>query len=264
MTDDVKAKEKETTEESEWGFETGYDTPTEKHAREESASGSLRRFWVPVKADGDKYVCFLDDAPVRLWEHQVAINGDWKNWYTCIKGLGDSSCPLCDVANAFKRHTKWSKYGRVYIGAYSVISMTGWKDRDGKERDKNQKQLLVFKIPMMGLLKKKRDSKLVGGSLVGAVFNVYRSGDKEPNTGNDWTFEEKLSESDMKGKFGDLKVLEYRKIFRPKSRKDLLEVAQMADGVSPNWFTEEVVGTQSEVTKTEVTKTESDDDTIPF
>ena len=249
------------TEESETFYETGYETQTEKQVIEQQDKDQVRRFWIPPKAEDEKLVCFLDDNPPRLWEHQVAISGSWRNWYTCIRGIGQGACPLCDISAKFKQHTGRKKYGRYYIGVYTILDMVGWIDKEGKERGKNQKQLLVLRIPTMGILKKRRD-KQCEGSLVGGVFNVYRSGDKEAASGNDWQFEEKMTQKQMTEKFKDITPLDYRTLFGPKKPQALQDIAEMADGVSPKWFKESSDGEEGGGRKGKSEK--SDDEPIDY
>jgi hypothetical protein len=63
-----------------------------------------RRFWMPPGSE--KVLIFLDDEPFVFWEHNLKLNGSWRNWFTCLAPMG-MECPLCKLAD-----TTWEKVKR--------------------------------------------------------------------------------------------------------------------------------------------------------
>ena len=71
----------------------GYDVFEEKErAAEEKQKSYVNRFWLP--GDSNAKIVFLDDNPPIIEEHQLQIDGDWKNWFTCLRMVGEV-CPIC-------------------------------------------------------------------------------------------------------------------------------------------------------------------------
>ena len=70
----------------------------QKVLSEERAKNYVNRLWLP--AGGETEVTFVDEEkhpggyplPFVFQEHQLKLNGNWRNWFTCI-GKG---CPLCE------------------------------------------------------------------------------------------------------------------------------------------------------------------------
>lgn len=167
-------------------FSRGY-AEAEKKAKEidERKSNSVFRFWMP-KATTTRIV-FLDDNPPVYDEHNLQINGSWKNWFTCKKQFGEQ-CSICD--------------GGTYAytaGAYTILDGTEWTDKKGTVH-KDEKKLYIAK---MDTLKKLKQMSAKRGGLRGCVFEVTRTdGDKSPGTGDMFDFEYKMTEAELIAKFG--------------------------------------------------------------
>ena len=154
-----------------------------REARKAGKTFGAQRFWTPCGIE--KHVIFLDDNPPELVEHQVTIDGNWRNWYVCCRKpdhngfwtVGD--CPFCDM-----------KVPKYLMGPYSVVDETGYTTKSGEER-KNLKCVLVAKE--RSLNKFKRLSQRHGG-LKGSRFVVARTDDKSVVIGDDWVFVEKVDE----------------------------------------------------------------------
>lgn len=167
-------------------FNRGYDDVDKIAEKEAERRNGDRvfRFWMPTGTT--TRIVFLDDVPPIYEEHQLQINGDWKNWFTCLKQFG-KPCPHCEA----------SSYAYT-AGAYTIIDGTEWKDKQGNVH-KNEKKLFVAKIDT---LKKLKQISAKRGGLRGCVFEVSRTGDKSPGTGDMFDFEKKLTEEELVAMFG--------------------------------------------------------------
>jgi len=183
----------------------GYDAFTEKEKEVEGRQKNyVSRFWLP--SDKSTHIVFLDDNPPIIEEHQLKINGDWRNWYTCLRMLGET-CPLCEAGD--KPYT---------VGFYTVMDMTEWEDSKGK---KHQYELKLFpaKFKTLQVLKRlsaKRES------LAGAMFEVYRSSSDAPNTGDVFDYEHKMSKDEILAFNPEAKSFDYSEILKPKNVADLM------------------------------------------
>ena len=129
-------------------------------------SGGTRRVWMPVGKTFDGGL--LDDEPFRCWEHQVKINGDWKNWFTCRaknKGLGDS-CALCDDGHRPN-----------FMSFLTVVDTVGYVGKsDGKTYGVGRRMLLPMRMDALRKFTRKKDA---AGALAGRKIKIFRDKDKE-------------------------------------------------------------------------------------
>ena len=190
-------------------------------AGDPSAGGSgLQRFWMPKGAN--KKIGFLTkgkDAAI-IWEHQVKLNGNWRNWVPCVEPLGET-CALCQWAeenNEFKR----------YKGCYFiVVDMTPFEDKQGNKRV-NERRLLCAKKDTAELIKRRYMDRLEEGEdLRGATFKVYRSSsDKSPSVGDDYQFGGMIDLDDLP----DTEHPDWSEILKPDPERAKAVVAQLRRG----------------------------------
>jgi len=140
---------------------------------------NIFRWYIPKSAIGEeKELIFLDDSAFNCWMHHYAVNGRWGNWETCIKRAGISdTCPLCE---------RDSNVSTMYIGHYTVLDATGWM-KDGEH--KMSLKIFPAKSERVQLLDKERARR---GTLIGAKFAVERTPDSKDNTGNYFSFIERV------------------------------------------------------------------------
>lgn len=150
-------------------------------AARRAQSDQPRRFWIP---DGkETQITFLDGAldddglldAVTYWEHQLKINGNWRNWFACTQL--DEPCPICDGTDSQPS----------LVSVFTIIDHTEWKDSNGKVH-KDEKRLFVCKRETFRRLQKIAAKK---GGLVGVTFDVSRNGDKSPGVGDTFDFVDK-------------------------------------------------------------------------
>lgn len=174
----------------------------QKIAREERSKNYINRFWLPAGAETE--VTFLDSTahpggyplPFVISEHQLKLNGNWRNWFTCI-GEG---CPLCEAGD------------RPYLGAaYTIINHKEWTDKKNNVR-KDEVNLLMAKPAVNVML---RNAAARRNGLRGWFVAVTRTTDKSYSTGDSFDFVERRDLGD------DLQPVDYMSIFAPKSPEDL-------------------------------------------
>ena len=165
-------------------FNRGYDDVEKKvQEREERRANNVFRFWMPWQGNGNKTrIVFLDDNPPVYEEHQLKIDGSWKNWHTCLAQFG-KPCPDCQAKN--KNYT---------AAAYTIIDGTEWKDGKGNVH-KNERKLYVVKLDSLKYLKEVSAKR---GGLRGCIFEIMRTSDKSPSTGNQFDFDYKMTEAELK------------------------------------------------------------------
>jgi hypothetical protein len=190
----------------------GYDAFAEKEKEaEERQKNFVNRFWLP--ADSSTRIVFLDDNPPIIEEHQLQIDGDWRNWVTCLRMVGDS-CPVCDNLDS-KAYT---------VGFYTVLDMSEWKDKQGKTH-KNEMKLFPAKFKTLQVLKRLSAKR---GSLEGCVFDVSRSTSDAPNTGDVFDFETKITKEEILALNPEAKPFNYAEILEPRAAGDIMALLKKA------------------------------------
>jgi len=217
-------------------FDYGYDDVDDiAKEREERKANAVFRFWMPHKAPSNKTrIVFLDgDNPPKYEEHNVKMNGSWKNWFTCLKKLS-KVCPNCASGN------------KPYLAAaYTIIDCTEWKDKQGNTH-KNEKKLYVVKFESLKLLKEFAAKRK---GLRGCVYEVMRTSDKAASTGNSFDFEYKMTEQELRDslegrfsddvralvgdqKFSDITPYDYEKVLAPKDPAEIEKALDTAASAS--------------------------------
>lgn len=147
----------------------------------------VQRFWMPKESE--RQITFLDGAldedgifmQPSYMEHQMQINGDWKNWFVCT--ADNEPCPLCDNGNR-----------PSLVTLFLAIDRTGYVSKKTGNTVKDYLILLAAKQQSYKMLLKKA-TKL--GGLAGVTFDVSRTGDQSPAIGNDYDFVERVSDEDV-------------------------------------------------------------------
>lgn len=183
-------------------FETGY-SGAEKEQERRELGAAPNRFW--LKAGQSKEIVLIDDSPFCYWEHAWRI-GDDKNYHfaTCISKIHPEGCPGDSAKGVQKAE---------YIGQLTIIDVTGYVSKKDDKEHKYQLTLLSPKTKVLNKLKAKKEAK---GSLTGLLWQVLRTDDNSPNTGDD--FEVKREIADMSKVF---EVVSYK----GKLLKDLINEA---------------------------------------
>jgi len=198
-----------------------------------TSSGSGRvpfRFW--LKAGTSRKILFLTDgneAPV-IEEHQYQAMKkgklSWDNHVTCLKLLGET-CPMCGFARDV------DKFNAYRVQLFTILDLTPWKDRDGKER-LFTKKVLAVKQRTQEMIARKYIARLdENQTLKGASFNVFRSNDsKSAAVGTEYEFLKMVDLTTLPDDAADSIDWE---IFAPNKEHILEEVDRLraAHGMTP-------------------------------
>lgn len=190
----------------------------------EDARNKVYRLWVPGGAELN--ATFLDplehngiETPFMFDEHNVYLNGHWRNWFTCIEGEPHpetgkpQKCPLCAIGN--------SSY---FAAAFSIVDHSQWESKKTKKVHEHELKVVVCKSQVRKiLLKKMKKEKGLRGWLV----EISRTDGDSPNTGDVFDFESKFKNDKAFDKYtgGAWKKLpevpDYLKVFAPKTQEEL-------------------------------------------
>lgn len=159
----------------------------------------VKRFW--LKQGESRKIVFLDNLAFRFWEHNVCIDGSWKNWFVCLRENLGEECALCSSDNR-----------PYFVGFYSVLDMTGYTDKKGVKHV-NEKLLFPAKIPILEKLSRKDEKH---GGLTGCIFDVTRGASaKSSAVGDDFDFVEKV-ELIKQFPSVDITPYQYEEILKPE------------------------------------------------
>lgn len=171
-------------------MKTGAAAKTEmakvEHKAEMAAKNKTQRFWLPK--DKSAAITFLDgdlkDGMLNIpfyYEHQINMNGSWKNWFICTQD--EEPCPICEGGHQ-----------PSYVGILTIIDHSEYtSQKDGKVY-KDQVRILTAKKDSIKQLQKLAEKR---GGLRGCKFDVSRTGDKSPGIGNMFDFTEKLNDAQL-------------------------------------------------------------------
>lgn len=140
------------------------------------------RFRVPIGETRQVIIC--DDKPdFFMYEHSLKdAEGNWGKLFTgCVKEF--DNCPVCESTG------KESYYAMVL----TVVDLTEFTLRDGTKVEFSRKLLIVKPAQQKKFLRFYQKE----GTLRGALFDMTRDGDKDPQIGNDIEFVEFVSEDEM-------------------------------------------------------------------
>lgn len=137
------------------------------------------RVWIPP--GGSQEWVFVDDTPFCFHEHNPKINGNWKNWLTCLQGVSEDGVPCCEALGAKSRY---------YTGYFTVVDLSKWTDKKGNVHQYEVK-LVGAKLKTLKKLERKKKDR---GTLVGSIYKITREDDKSPNCGDDFEF---IREADL-------------------------------------------------------------------
>lgn len=168
-------------------YESGFDGMGREDARIATLTGPSR-LWIPP-GERREFV-FIDDNPACIYEHNPKLNGNYKNWHTCLKGIAEQGCPTCD---------ELTEKTRYYAGYFTAIDCSKWKDKKGNDHQ-FELNLLQAKLKTLKKFKRKKDDGIEAGrpGLVGGLYRATREDEKSPTCGDEFEF---LRAADMEKLF---------------------------------------------------------------
>ena len=180
---------------------------------------------MPPDPDREQRVTFVDDdtqvdpklggiPPIQLYEHQLNIGGNWKNWFTC---LGAGKCPLCEAGEK-----------PYFAGAYTIIEHSEYQDKKGVTH-RNELTLFVCKTEVLRTIK--HISKKRGG-LKGLVLDIRRAANTDAAVGSHFDYIGRCGEGGLpelptvtgEPEEKEVKPFDYLEVFKPKSREKIMEI----------------------------------------
>lgn len=190
----------------------------EKELKRQTEVKVPRRWYLPVEKSNQ--LTFITDNPFSFREHNLKLDGNWRNWFTCI-GKG---CPLCKAGN-----------DAYLASAWLVIDHSVWSDQAGNEH-KDEPRLLVTKARVASRILKIRAKQ---DGLTGVRCEVFRAEAMSPNTGDQFDVEKKHTPNELAKiawwpKKADLLKPNFPEWFAPKDAMDLKEiVGKISDAPDP-------------------------------
>jgi hypothetical protein len=227
--------------------------------------------WVEPEKGGPitKLIILLDDVPFAFWQHNMWYltkkSGDFEICLKRNKIDPDGNCACCDQ---METHKNWPSYGgfltvidcgQVVFGTeeddkerLEIKSLEGWDNgKSGKDH-----RIYQFGKKLMGakrggkdkpglMVKLRRYKERKGGSLVGTVWAVTRTAQKEETAGTEWEYRGRVDVSskeslkqalmDLPGspltsveddmlKFVDSDLINYGEHFEPKNNAQLAKI----------------------------------------
>jgi len=168
-----------------------------------ASTPKVSRFW--LKPGTTREIVFLDDTRFGVHEHKIKVSDKWES-YTC-SGEG---CVLCA-----------HRTPKSYQEMYSILDLTPYLDKSGKEVKMTRRLLAVGK-QVADILSKRRED--LGGSLFGKKFKVSRLGEKSASCGNDWSNVPIKTPLELAKLPDYLQPLNFLELLKPLSKKEMLEI----------------------------------------
>jgi hypothetical protein len=162
------------------------------------------RHWMPAPDEGEKpdpkedathMIIIHRGEPVGFWEHQVKLNGDWRNWFSCpLQNEVEDECPLCE-------HGEYRAY---FAGAMTGLDITPFETKDGVNQ--GRRKLIVAKNEMLGRFELwASEDGAEEGSLYGVQYRILRSSSDAANIGDDWKKKKLWTPEDLEAHFEEVK-----------------------------------------------------------
>jgi len=180
----------------------------------QQSNGGQYRFF--MRSGEEKKVIFLTSNPPVIKEHNIKLNGKWGNTFTCLAQMGQA-CPLCDSGDRPSD-----------VGFFSIIDRTEFTDKNGVKRADSVK-VFPAKYKVLAQLKKFALKYEKTGGLVGREFEVSRSSDKAPSTGDTFIPEGVFDTDEMVAL-----INKQRAKVKTQDGTPLKPIASLAD-VVPDW-----------------------------
>jgi len=161
-------------------YDQGFDGINEEERRLDDQQGP-HRLWIPGGASKD--VVWADDEPVCVHEHNPKMNGNYRNWFTCLQGVYD------EVVCCQKVGVK----GRYYCGYLTAVDCSEWTDQRGNKHQ-YELRLVPMKLRSLKKFRRKKDDR---GSLIGTMWKLTREDNNAASIGDDWDFQRDVDMAKM-------------------------------------------------------------------
>ena len=222
------AKQKQSGNAKPWEDDSGglVDSNLQQDRMKSSGPSPAMRFWIPKGEE--RRIIFLTEGnqAKRIWEHQVRLSGDWRNWVSSLTWFGHKKDPLKDFSEETGMFRRYNAY------AFSIIDTQEFTDRSGQKR-KNVKKLLLAKRDTAEILKRMYLKRLdADQGLRGAMFDVYRTNsDKSASVGEQFEFVKMVDLS----AYDDTEEFDLSELFFPEPERaaQIVEQLRRENGLAP-------------------------------
>ena len=184
-------------------FTKGFE---EAEAQAAATQGNWTREFFLKSGEEANGVRILDEDSINIRAHFV--NG--KGWFTCIQGVGDENCPLCEMAGQ-----KGSLVGKAQNQfVFNVFDPKEFTDKKG-EIHKDQVKIWRVGITLLRVLNKKRGKY---GPYPTWVMEISKMGSGQSTA---WNIE--VEKSDKKFTLPEGQELyDLEEVLAPKTRAELI------------------------------------------
>jgi hypothetical protein len=187
-------------------YTKGFDEADEQIAA--FSGGFTKEFF--IKGDEEAPVYFLDDEPFNIRDHWVKGKGS----FTCIQGVGEENCPLCEAGNSAGNHF-----------VFNVLDPREYTDKKG---GKHQNEVKIFRVGVT-LFRVLRKKSVRYGPLSQLDITISKLG-----SGKSVSYDVEVEKRE-----GPIKLPEGQEPYNleetlaPKSRQELLNILNnVSSGVS--------------------------------
>ncbi len=220
---------------SDW-FKTGneaHEKMEQDEERRSSEQNNIFRLWMPKNSE--LHATFLDDvkhpagyeSPFVYNEHNLHLNGHWRNWFTCIEGIPHpdtgkpQKCPICAAGD------------KSYLAsAFTIVDHSKWTSKkNAGVVHEHELKLFVCKAQVQKILRKNAKKR---EGLRGWYTEISRTDGQSPNTGDQFDFEKRMDDAAFSKltnkKFPALpQPLDYHELFAPKTQEELQKIISGGD-----------------------------------
>jgi hypothetical protein len=187
---------------SNW-FSKGFGE-AESQVAEYSSGGWTREFF--LKSGETTKVNILDEESFNIRDHFVKGKG----WFTCIQGLQDEDCPLCEDGNKATNHF-----------VFNVLDPREYVDKKGNSH-KNQVKIWRVGITLLRVLEKRRNSY---GAYPTLDLEVEKMGQGQSTV---YDIQATKREKPVKLPEGE-DLYDLTEVLAPKTRKEIINALTKSD-----------------------------------
>lgn len=159
-------------------FNTG--SPSSFEGPKDGLDYSPNRFWIP--AGQSRELVFVDFVSGHFKEHQAKINGNWRNWITCLGPLMDANevAPCCSSLGSESAYN---------VSLLTMVDCSKWTDKKGTSHQYELKLYPAkYKTVQKLVGKNKRQIDDGRGPMTGKLYRVVRETDKSPAVGDEFEY----------------------------------------------------------------------------
>jgi len=153
-------------------YDVGFDGVEKEQRRLDEQQGPGRLWIAPGNS---KEIVWVDDSAVCIYEHNPKMDGNYRNWMTCMQGVYD------EVVCCQRLGPK----SRYYVGYLTVVDMSEWLDGRGNSHQ-YELRLIQLKLRQLKKFRRKMEDR---GVMKGTKWVLTREDSSSPTCGDDWDYQ---------------------------------------------------------------------------